>query len=93
MKALLPFIWLRYWQSCEDSSGPQSVNSSLISSLVFWRVYGLGKATTAVTAATRITSNTGYLPAGGGDNATRYHARPSFKISHLRLGALKKGAA
>lgn len=64
MKARLPFIWLRYWHSCEDSSGPQSVKSSLISSLVFCRVYGLGKATTAVTAATRITSRTGYLPEG-----------------------------
>ncbi|KAG7280393.1 hypothetical protein CRUP_035835 [Coryphaenoides rupestris] len=48
--------------SWEDSSGPQSVNSSLMSSLVFCRVYGLGKATTAVMAATRMTSSTGYLP-------------------------------
>lgn len=43
------------------------MNSSFISSLVFCRVYGFGNATTAVMAATKITSSTGYLPEEGGD--------------------------
>ncbi|KAF3857020.1 hypothetical protein F7725_008879 [Dissostichus mawsoni] len=48
--------------SCEDSSAPQSLNSSEISSLVLRRVYGLGKASRAVIPVTAITSSTGYFP-------------------------------
>ncbi|KAF3857011.1 hypothetical protein F7725_008870 [Dissostichus mawsoni] len=48
--------------SCEDSSAPQSLNSSEISSLVLRRVYGLGNASRAVIPVTAITSSTGYFP-------------------------------